>query len=221
MNLSRNTIKIIAILLMVIDHIGLFLLNNSIICRALGRLSFPLFVFLLLDGFYRTRNIRRYAARILFLWALSIVPYNLAFYGNMLSFYQNVFAALFLYLCLFCIIDNVYLNTYQKAIGAIVFVILAEWLGIEYGWYGVALAVVMFNYRQYGKDLALAQILLLTTIYALLTQNYLSILASFAIVLLPPNQGEFLESRCPNKLLSWSMYFFYPVHLWFFALLRF
>ncbi len=58
--LSGNALKIIAAVLMVIDHIGYFLYPQYIILRVLGRLSFPIFAFMIAEGCYHTRNKLRY-----------------------------------------------------------------------------------------------------------------------------------------------------------------
>lgn len=58
--LSGNALKIIAAVLMVIDHLGYFLFPQVIILRILGRLSFPIFAFMIAEGCYHTRNKWRY-----------------------------------------------------------------------------------------------------------------------------------------------------------------
>jgi hypothetical protein len=54
--LSGSTIKIIACILMAIDHIGYHLFPNLIILRIIGRLSMPLFAFFIAEGCYYTKN---------------------------------------------------------------------------------------------------------------------------------------------------------------------
>ena len=54
--LSGSTIKLIACLLMAIDHIGYHLFPNIVILRIIGRLSMPLFAFLIAEGCYYTKN---------------------------------------------------------------------------------------------------------------------------------------------------------------------
>ena len=93
--LSGSTLKLIAVISMLIDHIALVLgpelefLTASLltvggrditcyyIMRRIGRLAFPIFCFLITEGFAHTRNPKRYALRLLIFALLSEVPYNL------------------------------------------------------------------------------------------------------------------------------------------------
>ena len=58
--LSSNMLKIIAAALMLVDHIGMLLFPNIIIFRIIGRLSFPIFAFLIAEGCKHTRSKLRY-----------------------------------------------------------------------------------------------------------------------------------------------------------------
>lgn len=113
---SGSTLKLIAIITMFIDHIGAVIVERMLyvtgntgnftyeqmqnldnILRGIGRLGFPLFCFLLVEGFMHTRNIRRYALRLLLFAFVSELPFNLAFTGQLFySGYQNVFFTLFI-----------------------------------------------------------------------------------------------------------------------------
>lgn len=68
-SLSSNALKIIAIITMIIDHIGYYFepyMNNVIyiVLRAVGRISMPLFAFLLVQGFFHTKDLKKYIIRI-------------------------------------------------------------------------------------------------------------------------------------------------------------
>ncbi|MCM1064796.1 MAG: conjugal transfer protein TraX [Eubacterium sp.] len=126
--ISGSTIKIIAIVSMLIDHIGAGLLGRFLITsgymsamasndlnvvmrwlmengrlyytysamRMIGRLGFPIFCFLLVEGFQRTRDVRKYAMRLGLFALISEIPFDLCFNGAVLEFgYQNVYFTLF------------------------------------------------------------------------------------------------------------------------------
>lgn len=122
--ISGSTLKLIAIISMFIDHTGaavvarilntypygtaasdgvygLFSYDNWYriyqVMRGIGRIAFPIFCFLLVEGFLHTHNIKKYALRLLLFCFLSEIPFDLAFNNSILEFgYQNVFFTLFL-----------------------------------------------------------------------------------------------------------------------------
>lgn len=109
--LSGSALKIIAIVTMLIDHIaatviirilkfggyndGLYQLYR--VMRNIGRIAFPIFCFLLVEGFMHTRDREKYALRLGCFAAVSEIPFDLAFNGKVLEVgYQNVFFTLLL-----------------------------------------------------------------------------------------------------------------------------
>lgn len=58
--MSTFQLKLLAVVLMVIDHIGYFLMPSNLILRIIGRLSFPLFAFLIVKGYKYTSNSKRF-----------------------------------------------------------------------------------------------------------------------------------------------------------------
>ncbi len=109
--LSGSTLKSIAIVTMLIDHIGAavlarlliigngseFLYQTYLTMRTIGRIAFPIFCFLLVEGFEHTRDRKMYALRLLVFALISEIPFDLAFSGSVIDFsYQNVFFTLFI-----------------------------------------------------------------------------------------------------------------------------
>lgn len=122
--ITGNTLKMIAIVTMLIDHIGagiiepyialydegslknigsisaevvdrLYLLD--VVLRTVGRIAFPIFCFLLVEGFLHTRNVKRYGLRLLLFGLISEVPFDRLFNGSW--FYlgsQNIYLTLFI-----------------------------------------------------------------------------------------------------------------------------
>ena len=89
-------LKIIAMAAMLADHMGAILYPEAEVLRVIGRIAFPVFVFLMVEGFYHTGNIRRYELRLLLFAAVSEIPFDLAFSWRVLEFtYQNIFFTLF------------------------------------------------------------------------------------------------------------------------------
>lgn len=136
--ISGSTVKIIAVVAMLIDHIGAALLTRMLIVnglfevsasgdlnqlmqwmtenaglyygmmfmRLIGRLGFPIFCFLLVEGFQKTRNVKKYALRLGLFALISEIPFDLAVSGKVLEFgYQNVYFTLFIGILTLCAFD--------------------------------------------------------------------------------------------------------------------
>ena len=67
--MNSNQLKLFAIITMVIDHIGYALFPEVLLLRIIGRLSLPIFAFLVAEGYHYTRNIKQYMFRI-FIFAI-------------------------------------------------------------------------------------------------------------------------------------------------------
>lgn len=127
--ITGSTIKIIAIVSMLIDHVGAGILGRYLmtsgfmgamttgdlntvmqwltengtlyytytVMRMIGRLGFPIFCFLLVEGFQRTHDAKKYALRLGIFALVSEIPFDLCFKGKIVDLsYQNVFFTLFL-----------------------------------------------------------------------------------------------------------------------------
>ena len=106
-SLSGTALKRIACLSMLVDHLGASLLENGLfrcsaidprlvgldqLLRLVGRLAFPIYCFLLVEGFVHTHNVKGYLGRLVLFGLLSEVPFDLAFFRT--PFYpgaQNVY----------------------------------------------------------------------------------------------------------------------------------
>ena len=75
--------------------------------RAIGRIAFPIFCFLLVEGFLHTRNVKKYLVRLLIFAFVSDVPFDLAFFAEIGLSHQNVFFTLFLGVSALACIDYI------------------------------------------------------------------------------------------------------------------
>lgn len=216
---SRNHFKIIAILFMLIDHIGVFLLNNNMLFRCVGQLAFPMFVYLLADGYRRTKNIHMYLSRLMSLFLVSYFPYSMAMSGSLFFSPQNIYASLFLYLTMYWLLDSYSLRAWETLAVWVLSCFLAVALNLQYGWYGVAIAVVMFYLHDFEIQESCAALIFLGLLYGYTIGFPLQAVGSLSVFLIP-YQGNFINSPKPGKGLQWVSYLFYPVHLLFFAALR-
>lgn len=96
------------------DNGALFYIYEAM--RMIGRLGFPIFCFLLVEGFQRTRNLKKYALRLAAFALISEIPFDLAFKGEIFYMgYQNVYFTLLFGLLALCCIDYVDKHELPKA----------------------------------------------------------------------------------------------------------
>ncbi len=147
-------LKLIAVATMLIDHIGCVLFPDQMVFRYIGRIAFPIFVFLIVEGFYHTRSIRKYEIRLLIFALISEIPFDLAFNDSVLEFQsQNVFFTLFLGLLMLDLITRAGRGTEavkQQWIGIlilVIFVAAAYFLKTDYSAGGILLFYCFYIFR--------------------------------------------------------------------------
>ena len=84
--MSAFTLKMIALVTMIIDHVGAVFFPEIIWLRYIGRISMPIYAFLLVQGYQHTRDFKRYVIRMAIFAVVSEVPYDLLFHGSWLEF---------------------------------------------------------------------------------------------------------------------------------------
>lgn len=88
--INESTLKIIAIVLMTIDHIAMFLISPGPtydILRSIGRMAMPLFIFMAIEGVYHTRDVKKYFLRLFVIGVLIdifLVIFKKDMVGNMM-----------------------------------------------------------------------------------------------------------------------------------------
>lgn len=228
---TASLVKLIACLTMLIDHIGLFFYPNVILLRWIGRLSFPLFVFLLVEGFEHTRSRRKYFWRLAGFALISEIPFDLAFYNDPAQLIkgkvhfefseQNVIVLLalgFLMMSLFAMTEDCIHNQ------AIVWLINGGWLSVfmylgyrlqpNYEAYGIAAIALCYLIKRFGLPLWMEPVAI-----------------GFSLMCNPAWPTEALAVAdapiiyCYNgqkgvKINKYLFYFFYPVHLLAIVLIR-
>lgn len=206
--MSRFQMKLLAAATMLTDHIGAILLPKIVLLRIIGRLSFPIFAFLICDGMGRTKNSRAYFLRLAAFALLSEIPYDLAFYG--VPFYpqrQNIFFTLLLGLAGILILQARYARSpAAAAAGAFAAVLLGEVLHTDYGWFGVA-AVILFYLLQHYQAKGAFAFAVLNTAFSLLTSRVQLFGAAAGVPI------YFYSGKTGRFRWKYFFYFFYPLHL--------
>lgn len=217
-SISASTLKWIAVISMLVDHFGIAIywqLEGHTykiyeIYRYVGRIAFPIYCFLLVEGFFLTRDIRKYIGRCFLFACISEIPFNMAVYGQIWYPHgQNVYFTLTIGLCTLVALDRV------RGFGAVSVVKqllcigigagLAQMLEVDYHYLGV-LFIVMFYYcremNKWQRDLIGA-----------VAFSY-EVTAPLAMIPIHFYNGE------RGLRLKYVFYLVYPVHLLIYGIIR-
>lgn len=242
--ISANLLKWIALITMLIDHFGaciwLYLAKSGLmgfqdptfsapyyILRGIGRLAFPLFIFLLAEGFYYTKSRKKYLIRLTIFAFLSEIPFDLALFltnpqissGQVTTWaHQNVYFTLTLGFVAMLLIDWIREQGWRKEveipglIGAVALpAALAQLIHTDYGAIGVVAIAVAWILRERRGGLTE----LIGIIFILTFSSSLEALALFDLPLIATYHGK--QGKKGNR---WFFYAFYPIHLFLLFVLR-
>lgn len=222
--LSAAALKWIALASMTVDHFaasGLYYLLAArfgfgsgewyLPLRLIGRLAFPIYAFLLTEGFRCTRSRKRYALRLALFAALSEVPFDLMSSGSAYNtVQQNVFFTLLLGLAALMAAEPLAEKgkRWQALAVVLAFAGLAQLLRTDYGFFGVALIAVLHFLRERETEKYLAGGALLLGLGAMEMAAW----PSFILL-------HFYDGRRGRggAVLKWAFYAYYPAHLLLFT----
>jgi len=198
---------------MTIDHIGAILYPEFTLLRIIGRLSFPLFSYLLVLGVESTRNVRNYFIRLFLFALISQIPFSLAL-GNMLVNFEEYRLNIFFTLAFGVVILH-------KPILMVIPFVASLVLNIDFGVYGFVM-ITFTGFLKENQKYGLVSLIILGFISILLWETQIYSLFALPLILLHMN-GYFTKwiTRRGNedeKIIypAWRKYFFYayyPLHL--------
>jgi hypothetical protein len=231
-SLSANQLKIIAIAAMLTDHIGwAFVSSDTPIAEFavhfIGRLTAPLMCFFIAEGFYHTRNVKKYALRLLGLSVISHVPYVLFvilsngqelplsvkdyfIYGtsSMMTYFLGLLALMVWH-------DEIMLKFTKIAVIAVLgfFCLFCDWGYITFLW---ILSFGLLRHKGFKYQIAAFAVVAagyvisdgMATVYALYPVGVFGV-----IPLLLMYNGERGRRGQSSKLSKWFFYALYPAHL--------
>ena len=227
--INNNTLKIIAMILMLLDHLWGTIIPGNQWMTLIGRMAFPIFAFLIVEGFFHTSDLKKYMKRLFIFGLISEIPFNLIYTGSIIfPFHQNVMFTLLLGLLIINEIDKLK-NTKEikKKIIPILKIFLFLLISIigfvDYGVTGVLTIVVFYLFR--GFKLAwIGQLISLILLYNVFFEGQSVILNIFNHEYFLPLQSIGVlslifiwlyngEKGKNNKLIKYLFYSFYPVHM--------
>jgi len=194
---------------MTADHVGRILYPELEVLRLIGRLSFPLFAYLLMLGMETTRNTRNYFIRLFVFAFISQVPFFLATdsgpFDSLNIFFTLSAGLLFIYF-------------FKKGSLFVVVPMLASIvLPFDYGIYGIAIIGCMHILKENTKFGAASLVLLNALFLVPWNSQFLSI-AAIPLIVLHKNGSltTTKETDEQHTIPAWRKYFFYayyPLHL--------
>lgn len=215
-DLSSFFLRYAAFFFMLLDHIGAVFFPDLPFLRDAGRISFPLFAFLVTEGAEHTRSGRAYLTRMLLLALISEIPYDLCFYGRPFFFKdQNVLFTLIFGL-VFCLSkereERRGENTPLPYVLLLAGGFAAELIRANYGAAGVLLIAAYFE----GRDARWSYLPITLVFSALFGGNeYYALLSLIFIFLYRGRKGIGGKAE---RIVSYS---FYPLHLILLSLFHF
>ena len=227
--INNNTLKIIAMILMLLDHLWGTIIPGNQWMTLIGRMAFPIFAFLIVEGFFHTSDLKKYMKRLFIFGLISEIPFNLIYTGSIIfPFHQNVMFTLLLGLLIINEIDKIKNNKEIKKkiipILKIFLFLLISIIGfVDYGVTGVLTIVVFYLFR--GFKLAwIGQLISLILLYIVFFEGQSVILNIFNYEYFLPLQSIGVlslifiwlyngEKGKNNKLIKYLFYSFYPVHM--------
>lgn len=232
--LSQEKLKWIACVSMLLDHIGATIVLNCCnqlsgaekaamlqvyeMLRTVGRLAFPIYCFLLVEGFLYTSDLKRYGIRLLIGAVISEIPYDLALYGSFNWEHQNVMLTL-LFGLLMLETMRCCRNLPLRLLTIIPFAILADVLNMDYGANGI-LVIALFALTRELRYRGVLQFLGLWFIFSpghqmvfgWLNGTELTVQELAVLSIIPIELYTGMKRR-NSKVTQLAFYLFYPVHL--------
>lgn len=220
---TGSTLKIVAMVTMLIDHVAAVLLTRMyltgwlgaefysviFVLRLIGRVAFPIYCFLLVEGFERTGNFKRYLLRMAAFALISEIPFDLSLTGKFFDIgHQNVMFTMMLGLLAMYGMKWVEEKKpfgekklpVQLVIG-VVAAVIATLLNTDYSWGGVLCICAIYLFKASNTRKAL-----LGNAF-LIMRSTLEVAALFSVPLIGGYNGE------RGLKLKYFFYVFYPLHL--------
>ena len=214
--LSGSTLKCIALVTMIIDHIGVVLLKNSrvvllhtpwgalqlyTVMRKIGRLAFPIYCFLLVEGFLHTHDRKKYGLNLLLFALISEIPWNLEHTGTIRYASQNMFFTLFLGYMGLCCLEYFREKPREQLASLLFLALIALNLKADYGMIGYGFILLMYVLRERR------------ILQAVLGTCFESGGWAAGLAFIPINLYNGKRGFIRGKFLKFAFYAAYPLHI--------
>jgi hypothetical protein len=232
------SLHIMAMLFMLCDHLWGTIVPGNDWLTCIGRLTFPIYAFMLVEGYFHTKNLKKYVRRLLVFAILSEIPFNLAMGSSIFyPIHQNVLWSFLIAIGLIHWNEKVK----EKKIWLRILVGLAAvciaYIGgivtfVDYYNAGILMVLAFYAFRGRKWWCYLGQLLCLGYINFEILGGFTYMVQIFGQTLFVERQGFALLALIPiwlykgkqgyhSRALQFSYYAFYPLHLLVLGLLKF
>lgn len=213
--LTSQNLKLIALITMTLDHIGAVLLPQFLVLRVIGRIAFPIYSFLIVNGFFYTRNWKKYLMRLFMFAGISEVCFDLTFFGKAIYWgYQNVYFTLGLGLLMIALLEKIrtknenrlsrlYWNMWIEVLVVLLVCGIAWMIQSDYHIFGILMIYGFYQFRTINWNAILYQ--------AIINAILMGGVQGFAVMALPVI-GMYNGKPGTTKM-KWMFYLYYPLHL--------
>lgn len=232
------SLHILAMVLMLCDHLWGTIIPGNDWLTCVGRLAFPIFAFLLVQGYTHTRNLRKYVLRLLLFAVLSEIPFNLAMGSRLLyPLHQNVLWSFLISIGLIHWNEKVRTKRIWLRLLIALLTFLIAYIGglltmVDYYHAGILTVLVFYFFRHKKWWCYLGQFICLWYInmemlggigyeIQLFGQTHFIARQGFALLALIPIWLYRGKQGYHSKPLQYLNYAFYPAHLLILGLLKF
>lgn len=208
--LDGTVLKLIAMVSMLVDHVGAVFFPEAVWMRAIGRLAMPIFSFCIAEGYIHTRDRKKYLLRMGIFALVSEVPFDLAFDGVIGLVHQNIMVTFFLAILALMLFDMIrgekpgIAQNILSGMTVLMMAVAALLLNADYTLFGVLTVFLFYVLR--SKHPLLRAGVGVGFLVALRSVGY-NLAAGLSFIPIAMYNGK------KGKGLKWLFYAFYPGHL--------
>lgn len=229
--MTSFALKIIAMITMLVDHVGDAYIKHFSWMNLIGRIAFPIFAFQISEGYTHTKNLKKYFIRLFLFAIISQVPFMLFDSLFTEGINLNIFFTLFVGLLAIFITDKITSMSFSTLFRseksknifkyflsifiAIILGIVAEICHFDYGFFGIAIIYMFYLFRNNKPAMIISFItacVLHFGINMILYGHYLTYIILALFTILPIIFIAFYNGKQGRKI-KYLLYLFYPVHL--------
>ena len=216
------SIKLIACITMVFDHIKYGLpVTENFVTTYLGRISFPLFAFLITEGYVHTSNLKKYYQRLLIFGIISQIPFML--FRTLVGEWKllNIMFTLLIGLIAITIYDKEK-NKFISIPIMIALIFCGEFLNVDYGAFGIITVILMYMLKNKKVVLSIIYGVVVLIYYGINYKfNYSIELLLYCFFTWFPSLIICMYNGKQRRKMKYFFYCFYPIHMLIVYLLSF